>query len=143
MPKPATELMQEILFSVFLDSVDALKRASNGLPNQLVRDVNAIHRNTTFADLPKDVQDAISANVRAAFTKLLKEGYSVGPTSAVRPVPTPAPQSPGGQRRGPPRGRPGGEGPRGRPGGEGGRRPPSGDGPRRPPRDPKKPGPRG
>ncbi|HVJ01616.1 MAG TPA: hypothetical protein VM662_05495 [Sphingomonas sp.] len=129
MPKPATELMQEILFSVFLDSVDALKRASNGLPNQLVRDLNAIHRNTTFADLPKDVQDAIVANVRAAFTRLLKEGYSVSATSAVRPPQPAAPHGPG-ARRGPPRGRPSGEGPR---------RPPSGDGPRRPPRDPKKP----
>jgi hypothetical protein len=140
MPKPATELMQEILFSMFVDSIDALKRASNGLPNQLVRDVNAIHRNVTFADLPKDVQDAITANVRAAFTKLLKEGYSVAATSAVQPA---APHVPGGQRRGPPRGRPSGEGPRGRPSGDGPRRPPSGDGPRRPPRDPKKPGPRG
>ncbi|MBO9624312.1 MAG: hypothetical protein J7500_16505 [Sphingomonas sp.] len=138
MPKPATELMQEILFSVFLDSVDALKRASNGLPNQLVRDLNAIHRNTTFADLPKDVQDAIVTNVRAAFTKLLKEGYSVGPTSAVRPAQPAAPHGPG-ARRGPARGRPGGEGPRRPPSGDGPRRPPSGDGPRRPPRDPKKP----
>lgn len=142
MPKPATELMQEILFSMFLDSIDALKRASNGLPNQLVRDVNAIHRNTTFADLPKDVQDAIGANVRAAFTRLLKEGYSVSPTSAVRPVQPASPHTPGGHR-GPPRGRPSGDGPRRRPSGDAPRRPPSGDGPRRPPRDPKKPGPRG
>lgn len=134
MPKPATELMQEILFSMFLDSIDALKRASNGLPNQLVRDINAIHRNTTFADLPKDVQDAISANVRAAFTRLLKEGYSVSATSAVRAPQTTAPHAPSGQRRGPPRGRPSGDAPR---------RPPAGDGPRRPPRGPKKPGPRG
>lgn len=134
MPKPATELMQEILFSMFLDSIDALKRASNGLPNQLVRDVNAIHRNTTFADLPKDVQDAISANVRAAFTRLLKEGYSVSATSAVRAPQPASSHAPGGQRRGPPRGRPSGDAPR---------RPPSGEGPRRPPRGPKKPGPRG
>jgi len=125
MPKPATELMQEILFSMFLDSVDALKRASNGLPNQLVRDLAAIHRNTTFADLPKEVQDAIAANVRAAFTRLLKEGYAVAPTSAVRPVQPAATHAPG-PRRTAPRGRP------------------SGDGPRRPPRDPKgKPKPRG
>lgn len=90
MPKTATELMQEILFSAFLDSLDALKAGSNGLPNLLVREVNSIHRNTTFADLPKEVQDAITTNVRSAFTKLLKEGYSVGVASAgVRPTPAP------------------------------------------------------
>jgi len=87
MPKTATELMQEILFSAFLDSVDALKAGSNGLPNLLVRELNGIHRNTTFADLPKEVKDAITTNVRGAFTKLLKEGYSVGLASAVRPAP--------------------------------------------------------
>ncbi|MBB5709192.1 hypothetical protein [Sphingomonas xinjiangensis] len=90
MPKTATELMQEILFSAFLDSVDALKAGSNGLPNLLVRELNSIHRNTTFADLPKEVQDAILTNVRGAFTKLLKEGYSVGLASAgARPAPAP------------------------------------------------------
>lgn len=103
MPKTATELMQDILFSAFLDSIEALKAGSNGLPNLLVRDVNGIHRNTTFADLPKDVQDAITTNVRSAFTKLLKEGYSVGLASAGRPAPSPRPSGDGRQ---PPRDRP-------------------------------------
>jgi hypothetical protein len=102
MPKTATELMQDILFSAFLDSVDALKAGSNGLPNLLVRELNGIHRNTTFADLPKEVQDAITTNVRGAFTKLLKEGYSVGLASAARP----APVQRVGEGRSPPRDRP-------------------------------------
>lgn len=93
MPKTATELMQDILFSAFLDSIEALKAGSNGLPNLLVREVNGIHRNTTFADLPKDVQDSITSNVRGAFTKLLKEGYSVGLASAVRAAPSARPAS--------------------------------------------------
>lgn len=125
MPKTATELMQEILFSAFLDSVDALKAGSNGLPNLLVRELNGIHRNTTFADLPKEVQDAITANVRGAFTKLLKEGYSVGLASAgARPAPAQRttdgrspprdrPRRPDGPR--PPRGSDGPKGPGNRP----------------------------
>ena len=77
MAKSATDVMQEIIFSAVIDSVVALKAASKGLPNTLLRDLNAVHANTTFADLPAELQAAISASVRAAFTRLLKEGYSV------------------------------------------------------------------
>src|SRR6188472_1353730 len=79
MQKAATDVMQSIIFSAVLDGVAALKRASGGLPNQLLRDVQAIHANVTFADLPKELQDAIAASTRSAFTQLLKEGYAVGP----------------------------------------------------------------
>ena len=79
MPRAASDVMQSIIFSAVLDAVAALKSASGGLPNQLLRDVQAIHPNVTFADLPKALQDAIAESTRAAFTQLLKEGYSVGP----------------------------------------------------------------
>ena len=132
MPRAANDVMQSILFSAVLDAVAALKSASGGLPNQLLRDVQAIHPNVTFADLPKALQDAIAASTRAAFTQLLKEGYSVGPRQqqqASRPIDRVpdrehrAPvdrrtvrRSPG--RRGPPR--PEGNGPGGAPRGPGG-----------------------
>jgi hypothetical protein len=105
------------------------------LPNQLLRDVQAIHPNVTFADLPKELQDQIAETTRAAFTQLLKEGYAVGPRQQMqqsRPmdrVPDRRPGSP--DRRGPPRG------PR--------RGPPSGHGPDKPrggaggPSQPRKP----
>ena len=123
MTKSATDVMQEILFSAFLDSIEALKAASKGMPNTLVRDLSALHANTTFADLPKEVQASLSASVRAAFTRLLKEGYSVAPGQSA-PQRTPPPRREGGegQRRPGPQGRgprPGGGG--GRPGGPGGR----------------------
>ena len=79
MQRSANEVMQSILFSAVLDAVQALKGASGGLPNQLLRDVQAIHPNVTFADLPKALQEAIVESTRAAFTQLLKEGYAVGP----------------------------------------------------------------
>src|ERR687890_1814110 len=79
MPRAANEVMQSIIFSAVLDAIAALKAASGGLPNQLLRDVQAIHPNVTFADLPKQLQDAIAESTRAAFTQLLKEGYAVGP----------------------------------------------------------------
>ncbi|MDV3456886.1 hypothetical protein RZN05_07825 [Sphingomonas sp. HF-S4] len=132
MAKSATDLMQEILFSTVLDSIVALKGASNGLPNLLVREVNSIHPNTTLADLPKDMQAAIAANVRSAFAKLLKEGYSVAPQGAEPRRASPAgaapvhrPRGGGGERR-PPRG--GGQGPKRGPGGLGSKppRPPRG-----------------
>ena len=89
MPRAANEVMQSIVFSAVLDAVAALKAASGGLPNQLLRDVQAIHPNVTYADLPKQLQDAIAESTRTAFTQLLKEGYAVGPRQqmqATRPM---------------------------------------------------------
>src|SRR5436305_1204578 len=110
MTKSAIDVMQEIIFSAMLDSIAALKAASKGMPNTLVRDLSALHANTTFADLPKEVQASISASVRAAFTRLLKEGYSVSPGQAPpqRNVP-PRRDAPG---EGPRRGGSPGRGPR-------------------------------
>ena len=80
MPKAATDVMQAIIFSAVADAFDALKAASKGVPNTMLRDIQAVHRNATFADLPKELQDAINASVRTAFTQLLKEGYAVAPS---------------------------------------------------------------
>ena len=106
MPRAANDVMQSIIFSAVLDGLAALKRASGGLPNQLLRDVQAIHANVTFADLPKELQDQIAESTRAAFTALLKEGYAVGPRQQVqasRPLDrVPERQRPS-DRRGPPR----------------------------------------
>jgi hypothetical protein len=129
MPRAANDVMQSILFSAVLDGLAALKRASGGLPNQLLRDVQAIHPNVTFADLPKELQDQLVESTRAAFTQLLKEGYAVGPRDQMRTtrpmdrVPERQRHSAGpSDRRGPPRG------PR--------RGPPGGDGPNKGPRGP-------
>ena len=79
MQRAANDVMQSIIFSAVLDALAALKRASGGLPNQLLRDVQAIHPNVTFADLPKELQDR-SPRARARRSpQLLKEGYAVGP----------------------------------------------------------------
>ncbi|GAA0302957.1 hypothetical protein GCM10009087_10950 [Sphingomonas oligophenolica] len=85
MTKSATDLMQEIIFSAVIDSIGALKAASKGVPNTLLRDLNAVHANTTLPDLPPELQAAIAANVRSAFTRLLREGYSVAPAGASAP----------------------------------------------------------
>ena len=138
MPRSATEVMQDVIYAAVVDAIAALKAASRGVPNNLLRDLNALHANTTFADLPKELQASIAASVRSAFTRLLKEGYSVSTGQ-------PAPQrgspprrdgsGPGGpsRRDGPHRGdRPRsdhpGRGNRGGPGGKPGRGPrPGGD----------------
>src|SRR4051812_44380281 len=131
MPRAANDVMQSIIFSAILDALAALKRASGGLPNQLLRDVQAIHPNVTFADLPKELQDQIAETTRAAFTQLLKEGYAVGPRQQMqqsRPIDrVPERQRPG-DRRGPPRGpsqghRRGGRPPKGNGNGGGGGKP--------------------
>mgnify|MGYP001087578001 CR=1 FL=1 len=107
MTKSATDVMQDIIFSAVIDSIQALKTASKGLPNTLLRDVGAIHANVTLADLPEDVRSAIATNVRSAFTRLLKEGYSVMPRGGMpeRRGPAPGgpkpPSTPGGRPQGP------------------------------------------
>jgi hypothetical protein len=140
MQRAANDVMQSILFSAVLDAVAALKAGSGGLPNNLLRDVQAIHANVTFADLPKAVQDAIVASTRTAFTLLLKEGYAIGPKGEQRPIQRPMDRVPERDRRGPAEGhRRGGRPPRGggdRPGGGA-----PGGGPRGPgaPNRPRKP----
>ena len=134
MTKSATDVMQEILISTVLDSIMALKAASKGLPNTLLRDLNAIHANTTFADLPPELQAAITAGVRAAFTRLLREGYSVAPgrgepSRDTRPPPRDT-RPPAGRPQRRPDGRPPSGGDRGtsRPGCDGGKPRPGGGG---------------
>jgi hypothetical protein len=124
MERAANDVMQSIIFSALLDGVAALKRASGGLPNQLLRDVQAIHPNVTFADLPKELQVAIAESTRSAFTQLLKEGYAVGPKQQMqvsRPLDRVPERDrrphPGGQDRRGPRGPGRGPRPGGRPGG--------------------------
>ncbi len=134
MQRAATDVMQSILLSAVIDALDAMKAASGGVPNNMLRDLQSVHRNTTFADLPKPVQDSLRESVRAAFTQLLKEGYAVGPREQMAPARPPV-RHPIGDRRGPPPDRrprrdgpprgPEGKGPGDRPGG-----PPKG--PRRP-----------
>ena len=125
--------MQSILLSAVIDALEAMKDASKGVPNLMLRDLQSVHRNTTFADLPKAVQDSIGQSVRAAFTQLLKEGYAVGPKQAVQQS-RPLDRVPERDRRGPPDRRnvrtgPGRRNPD-RPGGPGGKGPRPGGPPR-------------
>ena len=134
MTKSATDLMQEIIFSSLIDAVAALRAASKGVPNAMLRDIQAIGPNATFGDLPKELQASIGESVRAAFNRLLKEGYSVSPGRPAPPPIRPRPPGPGGPRP------QGAGGPR--PSGPGGARPPQnragprpgGDRNRRPPK---------
>ena len=123
MQRAASDVMQSIIFSAVLDALAALKRASGGLPNQLLRDVQAIHPNVTFADLPKELQEQIVETTHSAFTQLLKEGYAVGPRQQMQQS-RPIDRVPDRDRRGPPRG----PGQAHRRNG----RPPKGDGPDKP-----------
>jgi hypothetical protein len=103
MTKSATDVMHDIVYSAVIDAFVAIKAASKGLPNTLLRDLNAIHANTTFADFPKELQDSINGSVRAAFNRLLKEGYSVSTGQPQRPDrPNPRRQGESGPRQGPP-----------------------------------------
>lgn len=109
MKHSATDIMQEILFSAIAEGVGALKAASKGMPNALLRDLNALGPNTAFADLPKELQASIQAEVRNAFNRLLKEGYSIAPTSSTPPPPRRAPTADRPRSEGPrPGSRPGG-----------------------------------
>ena len=100
MQRAASDVMQSILLSAVIDALEAMKAASKGVPNLMLRDLQTVHRNTTFADLPKAVQDSIAQSVRAAFTQFLKEGYAVGPKQQVQQS-RPMDRVPERQRNGP------------------------------------------
>lgn len=104
MERSATDIMQDALVAAILDAIVAWKAASGGLPNVLARDLGAVHPNTTLADLPKEVQSAISASTRATFNRLLKEGYAVAkgaPPSRPPPMGSRPPRGDGPPNRGP------------------------------------------
>jgi hypothetical protein len=122
--RAASDVMQSVILSAVIDALEAMKAASGGVPNNMLRDLQSIHRNTAFSDFPKAVQDSIAQSVRAAFTQLLKEGYAVGPKQAVQQS-RPMDRVPERDRRGPQErrdfrkgpGRRGPGGPGGKPGG--------------------------
>ena len=87
MQRAASDVMQSIIFAAVVDAMEAMKAASGGVPNAMLRDLQTLHRNSAFADLPKAVQDSIALSVRAAFNELLKEGYAVGPKGQVQSRP--------------------------------------------------------
>ena len=86
MTKSATDIVQEVINAAVVDAIVALKDASQGLPNALIRDLASIHANTAFTDLPPAVQKAVAASVRNAFSLLQKAGYVVAEARSVAPV---------------------------------------------------------
>lgn len=79
--KTATEVVQDALFSAIIDAVMAVKNDAKGMPNTVLREVNAMHANSTFADLPEHVQKSIRESTKSTLNRLRKEGFSVTPTS--------------------------------------------------------------
>ena len=115
MTRSATETVHDIINAAVVDAIIALRASSKGLPNALLRDVNAIHANTAFEDLPDAVRSAVASSVRDAFAKLQKDGYVVAEAKSVQVIPArqdsraPGSVPAGGQRRSdtrPPKGRP-------------------------------------
>ena len=102
-PKSASDVMQDVLIDAVVEAIEALRSASGGLPNTMLRDIQAIHRNAAFSDLPKALQDSINQSVRSAFNQMLKEGYAVGPKGETQS--RPMDRVPERDRRGPPQDR--------------------------------------
>ena len=127
MVKAASDVMQSVLIAAVVEAIEALRASSGGLPNNLLRDLQGVHRNAAYADLPKALQDSINQSVRTAFNQLLKEGYAVGPKAEMQQS-RPIDRVPVQDRRAPterrfPRSSPGRRGPGDRPGGGPGRGP--------------------
>lgn len=132
MAKSATQVVHEILFSAVVDAIVAVKKASEGLPNALLRDLGTVHANTSFADLPPSLQAAVNDAVKMTFGRLLQEGYEISPRQVVKPPlrgPAPVSRPVSDQSRRP---RPDGRPPKGAPGDARGQRPKNRHGPERP-----------
>jgi hypothetical protein len=90
MNRSANEVMRDVIAAAVIDGIGALKTASKGLPNTLLRDIGAIHANTAVADLPAELMRSIDESVRGALSKLLREGYAVAPSRPEPPRARPA-----------------------------------------------------
>lgn len=101
MTKSASEVMHDVIVAAVIDGLGALRAASKGVPNALLRDLGAIHPNTTFQDLPAELQASIQTSVRAAFTRLQSEGYTVLNPKVAGVAPRPQSRPTGGPGRGP------------------------------------------
>ena len=99
--KSASEVMHDVIVAAVIDGLGALRTASKGVPNALLRNLGAIHPNTTFQDLPAELQASIQTSVRAAFTRLQSEGYTVLNPKVAGVAPRPQPRPTGGPGRGP------------------------------------------
>jgi hypothetical protein len=86
-PKSASDVMQSVLISAVVEAIEALRASAGGLPNNLLRDLQGVHRNAAFADLPKALQDSVNQSVRTAFNQFLKDGYAVGPKGEIQTRP--------------------------------------------------------
>lgn len=75
MTKAAREVLRDIAFAAFVDTVQAMKKGR--IDNEVLREVKAIHSNTVFADLPEDVQNTLNSLSFNAFIKLNAAGYEV------------------------------------------------------------------
>jgi hypothetical protein len=57
----------------------------------MLREINSLHANSTFGDLPEHLQKSIKESVKNSLNRLRKEGFSVAPTSVTYvPKPTKA-----------------------------------------------------
>ncbi len=79
MSKSAVEVMQEAMFSAIIDAIEAMKKSSGGTQNVLLREIMAIHANTTFDSLSEGVRDSIKTSVTDSLKRLGREGYTVAP----------------------------------------------------------------
>ncbi len=89
MNKTATQILQEAIFASVCEAIDAFKSNAGGMPNALVRDLLAVHGNTSFDTLPEPVQKAIKDAVQDTLRRLQREGYVVTPKTAPRPLQRP------------------------------------------------------
>jgi valyl-tRNA synthetase len=87
MARSATDIVHDIINAAVVDAIVALKDASKGLPNALLRDIGTIHANTAYDDLPRTVQSAVASSVREAFNKLRKDGYVIADAKSVQASP--------------------------------------------------------
>lgn len=74
-PKSAKECMKDAMLAALVETLGALRKEN--VDNALIREVKAIHGNTTFNDLPECARTALHNSVDAAFARLSTEGYVV------------------------------------------------------------------
>ena len=77
------ELMQQIVVRSVIEAVQGMK-AANANDNTLLRELKALHGNTTMEDLPDHLKKLVNELTQSMFGYMNRNGYVLVPRDSVK-----------------------------------------------------------
>lgn len=87
MPNPnlsSRQALEEVLLRGHVELIKATRRGTKNNPNIFLREVAALHDNTTKADIPDYLKRSLAENTTSLLNWLHKEGFVLVPKDSVK-----------------------------------------------------------